>query len=188
MVGVDLKPQDAYPFKFYQADAMEMLGDSTFLQRFDFIHASPPCQRYSRMTWRWPDRVKSHPDLIEPVREALIDTGIPWTMENVEYAPLLEPLRLCGSMFGLEVRRHRFFESSFPMVQPACAHHLQDHVIRVYGSTGGSSKRDKVQFGTVDDWRRAMDIDWMTSKELKEAIPPAYSEHIMQAWLVDQAW
>ena len=174
VVGVDINPQPHYPFEFHQADALEF-----DLSGFDAIHASPPCQRYSAMTRRHVGRSESHPDLVAPMRERLIANGAPWVIENVEGSPLIDPVTLCGSMFGLGVRRHRLFESSSPLADPPpCDHAGQGRVVGVYGNPGGSSKRDGISFGGVDTWREAMGIDWMTGRELRESIPPACTEWI----------
>ncbi len=178
VTGVDIEPQKNYPFEFVQADALEYLRDHWL--EFDVIHASPPCQRNSTMTkGLWKDRLDSHPELIAPVREILVKTGKPYIIENVPGAPLINATVLCGSMFeGLQVRRHRLFETSFMVIAPACNHSVQSHVVAVYGHSGGSSKRDGLKFGGVDTWKTAMQIDWMTGAELAEAIPPAYTEYI----------
>ena len=83
-------------------------------------------------------------------------------------------------MFGLKVRKHRLFETSFMVIAPSCNHKEQGRVVAVYGHSGGSSKRDGFKFGGVDTWKEAMKIDWMTRDELAEAIPPAYTEYISQ--------
>jgi DNA (cytosine-5)-methyltransferase 1 len=187
VVGVDLHPQPRYPFMFVQSDAVTALvsllhGGSVggyTLSDFDAIHASPPCQRNSTMTkGLWKDRLKDHPDLITPIRPLLKRTGKPYIIENVPGAPLHNPVILCGSMFGLKVRKHRLFECSFPVMTPPCNHKAQGRVVAVYGHSGGSSKRDGLTFGGVTTWRDAMQIDWMTGAELAEAIPPAYTEHV----------
>ena len=117
VVGVDLKPQPRYPFEFHQADAM------TFpFTGFDAIHASPPCQGYSIMRnlpWL---RDKDYPLLIEPTRERLIASGLPWVIENVMGAQRKANMQagfLCGQMFGIPVLRHRLFQTSFFWLQPA---------------------------------------------------------------------
>jgi DNA (cytosine-5)-methyltransferase 1 len=179
VVGVDIKPQKNYPFEFHQGDALTYP-----LQGFDAYHASPPCQRHSAMTKRWgPRQVAGHPDLIERTRARIQRTYKPFDIENVPGAPLLAPIMLCGSMFGLrsgiyELRRHRLFETSFDLsfTPAACCH--QGLALPVYGHAGGRSKRDGLQFPGTDAWREGMGIDWMTGNELAQAIPPAYTEYI----------
>ena len=175
VVGVDHKPQPNYPFEFILADAM------TFpLEGFGVIHASPPCQRYSRRTFN----KEQHPDLIVPLRDRL--QGQVWVIENVPGAPLHEPVQLCGSSFGLRVRRHRLFESSPKLTfAPPCSHDWQDidpifdrydhyhwyksGIVAVFGSGGWKGNAH---------WPSAMGIDWMRPSEIIEAIPPAYTEYI----------
>jgi DNA (cytosine-5)-methyltransferase 1 len=181
VVGVDIKPQPRYPFEFHQADALALMRGWALSLRpcFQAIHASPPCQRYSRQTAQHRSRATDHPDLVEPTRKLLEATGLPWVIENVEGAPLENSVTLCGSMFGLGVRRHRLFEANFPITQPECDHPGQGPIVTVTGNPGGSSKRDgSRRFGNTASWRMAMVIDWMTGKELAQAIPPAYTEHI----------
>lgn len=188
VVGVDIQPQPRYPFRFIQADALQFLStlilrgwDDIRLPDVHAFHASPPCQKNSTMTkGLWKDRLDSHPELIAPTRELLKLTGKPYSIENVPTAPLINPIVLCGSMFGIGVRRHRLFETSFPIIAPSCDHKSQGSVVAVYGHSGGSSKRDGLKFGGVDTWRDAMQIDWMTGAELAEAIPPAYTKYISQ--------
>jgi len=186
VIGVDIEPQPNYPFRFIQADAIKFMEaflyygwEALFDKKIDAIHASPPCQKNSTMTkGLWKDRLDSYPELIAPTRELLKQTGLPYIIENVPTAPLENPTVLCGSMFGLGVRRHRLFETSFPIIAPLCNHKAQGQVVAVYGHSGGSSKRDGLRFGGVDTWKKAMGIDWMTGNELSQAIPPAYTEYI----------
>lgn len=176
VVGVDIEPQPHYPFEFHQADALEYIAEHG--HEFDAIHASPPCQRYSSMTKRW-GRSESHPDLIAATRNLLIETGKPYIIENVVGAPLIQPILLCGSMFpSLQVRRHRLFELSFYILTMSCDHESQGEIVGVYGHSGGRSTRDNIKFHSVDDWRLAMGISWMTGRELAESIPPAYTQFI----------
>lgn len=179
VVGVDIKPQPHYPFEFIQADALVFVESQA--RNFDAIHASPPCQAYSSKT-----KTKSrHPDLIGPTRRALRNTTKAYAIENVYNAPLIFPVMLCGSSFGLRVRRHRLFECSWFPVAPDCDHawqdadkcfKLYDHgkwfqsgIVHVFGTGGGKGK---------NHWREAMGIDWMSDPEIVEAIPPAYTEYI----------
>ena len=177
IIGVDNKPQNNYPFEFVLADAM------TFpLEGFDLIHASPPCQKYVNLS------KGEHPDLIAPVRARLLASGTPYIIENVVGAPLRDPIMLCGSMFGLGVRRHRLFESNLFMLAPRCAHKLQPEIHAYYGKKGWlvwtpaganvqKTGRRPLLRGSVAQAPRDMGIDWMTTwDELREAVPPAYTE------------
>lgn len=191
VVGVDIEPQPNYPFEFVQMDALEVLGE--FVQFFgdghcgdhyDAIHASPPCQAYAGLS----TKDGRHPDLIEPVRELLDETGLPYVIENIEGAPLNNPVRLCGSHFGLGVRRHRLFETNFPLLVQTCQHAAQGEIRGYYGRNYGPNlvSKDAIQRkgrkplyrGTVEQGKEDMGIDWMTWDELREAIPPAYTEFI----------
>lgn len=131
------------------------------------------------MTARW-NRQGNHEEQITPTRAYLKEISVPYAIENVPQAPLLSPVTLCGSMFGLQVRRHRNFECSFPILAPGCRHELQPEVIGVYGHAGGTSKRDGLTFKGTTAWKEAMGIDWMTGNELAQAIPPAYSQYIAE--------
>ena len=163
VVGIDLNPQPNYPFVFMQADALTALTDRSFTSRFDAIHASPPCQRFSVAT-PWRGDPMAHPDLVDVTRDALQLIGLPYVMENVPGAPLRKDLMLCGSMFGLAVRRHRIFESSVTLARPTmpCWHH---------GLLPFMHKGERA-------YADAMGCMWMSSKEGRQAIPPAYTEHI----------
>jgi DNA (cytosine-5)-methyltransferase 1 len=178
--------QPHYPFDFVQCDWLEALRLLLKMwERTDpkdlFVWASPPCQRYSTMTKKW-GRSENHPDLVGVVRDELKTLEVPYCIENVPNAPLCDPVTLCGSMFGLKLRRHRNFEMSFDIgLTPPCDHSYP--VVGVYGHAGGSSKRDGLKFSGTDSWREAMEIEWMTGNELAEAIPPAYSEFIGRQYL-----
>ena len=137
IVGIDIAPQPNYPFKFIQADALKPPVD---LAAFDLIHASPPCQRFTSLNQMW--NSKDHADLLTPTLTWLQSQPVPWVIENVERSPLPSPTRLCGSMFQLgtdlaELRRHRLFETSFPMMSPPCVHGRKQRVI---GSMVGTER------------------------------------------------
>ena len=191
VVGVDIEHHDYRPGEFYQLDAVEaldmLLADGMFDGiRIDAVHASPPCQRWSTATAD-PER---HPDLITPVRERLIAWGGPWVIENVPQAPLIDPVRLCGSSFfyegtRLKVRRHRHFESNLPIKGKRCEHAAQGTPVGVYGDhpdtreyfrPDGSRRGAKAT--SLEEGRRAMGVDWMSWLDLKESIPPRFSQHI----------
>ena len=178
VVGVDNRPQPNYPFAFRRADALAVL-EAEVVYGIDAIHASPPCQSYSRM------HGSRGPDLISQTRELLEDIGLPYVIENVEGAPLRDPILLCGSMFDLDVKRHRLFEAIWPLRDHPwpCRHGIwsprfdvQDHgkhyksrTVPVFGTGGGKA---------AEHWAEAMGIDWMTRDELSQAVPPAYTEFI----------
>jgi DNA (cytosine-5)-methyltransferase 1 len=172
VVGVDINPQPHYPFEFHQADAMTYPLDG-----FDAIHASPPCQAYIRSGTVAKDG--RHPRLLPPTRERLIEAGIPWVIENVPGAPMRADVQLCGSIFGLAVRRHRWFESSESLSPWVLACNHSEPVAGVYGHPHGASGANAGMLpGDLATWSRAMGIDWMTTAELADAIPPAYTEWI----------
>jgi DNA (cytosine-5)-methyltransferase 1 len=189
VVGVDLERQPRYPFDFVQADAFEFMrdhGDS----RFDVIHASPPCQAFTKAQVI---RGRDHADLLTPMRRLLvvwawyhdIDTLQPplWVIENVPRAPMRADALLCGSMFGLETKRHRLFESNAQLAEPPPHNHVWPRYgkpVGVYGHTGTKSTGNTSgNHGfLLDDWKYAMNIDWMSRDELAQAIPPAYTEWV----------
>jgi DNA (cytosine-5)-methyltransferase 1 len=183
VVGVDIDPQPHYPLRFIQADALELAPE--FIATFDAIHASPPCQSYSDLAKR-NGNAHERPRLVEPVREMLILSGLPYIIENVEGAPLLNPVVLCGTMFkGLRVIRHRLFEANFQIFTPPHGKHPICHTFdkrkAQYGKTDEMLDFVSVNGGgncTVAAARDAMGIDWMTKNELNEAIPPTYTRFI----------
>jgi DNA (cytosine-5)-methyltransferase 1 len=181
VTGVDLAPMPHYcGDEFIQGDAL------TFpLDGFDAIHASPPCQAH--VQWQGINRKKwgsvpDHPDLIAPIRGRLAAVGVPYVIENVVGAPLHNSVLLCGSMFGLGVRRHRLFESNIAMLRPNCQHTGDE--IAVYGKLDGRriwTRQDGNEVRaarTLEQAQAAMGIGWMTWDELREAIPAAYTEFI----------
>src|SRR3972149_4281602 len=177
VVGVDINPQPNYPFEFVQGDALEYL--LLHGRRFDVIHASPPCQAYSEATPI--EQRASHPDLIDPVRNALLETGKPYIIENVENArgKLRNPMMLCGTMFGLKVWRHRYFEiCPILAMSPATCQHIGRPVVINPGSNARRGRNDQRRRHHIVEYREAMQISWMTSTEIIEAIPPIYTKYI----------
>lgn len=176
--GVDKNPQPRYPFEHHVADAIAFVLEHG--HEFDAIHASPPCQTFTAYKRRGGGVGESYENLIPQTREALERTGRPYIIENVESArdELVNPVRLCGSSFGLDVRRHRLFESNIPLVAPPCDHSWQTP--RFTPASNRVNLRRTVEVGVwripLDVQRKAMGIDWMELRELSEAIPPAYTE------------
>lgn len=192
VVGVDINPQPNYPFEFCQEDAMAIL-ENGWDQLWGYgmfhpsaIHASPPCQGYTQLAAvnAKLGRKQRHEKLIAETRALLSMSDLPYVIENVVGAPLMNPVRVCGTSFGLPVRRHRLFESNTSLVGRSCEHHRFTEprywtgwrpngekrlstVVQVYGNAGGKH-----------EWPAAMGIDWMTYDEIAEAVPPAYTEWI----------
>ncbi|UGQ10036.1 DNA methylase [Yinghuangia sp. ASG 101] len=185
VTGVDIAPQPNYcGDAFVQADAIEYAA--AYAHRFDFVHASPPCQDACALT-KGTNKGRTYPRLIAPTRDVLTAAGVPFVIENVAGAELRKDMRLCGEMFGLAVIRHRFFEvHRLTVPQPAHRPHrgrvagmrhgewFEGPYFAVYGDGGGK--------GTVAQWQQAMGIGWTdVRRELAEAIPPAYTHHIGRA-------
>ena len=168
VIGVDIRPQPHYPFEFFQADALAFPLDG-----YDAIHASPPCQKYSIMN-NIHKAQNRHPDYIADIRERLLKISKPYIIENVWKSPLKTHLMLCGTMFGLKIICHRYFECSFPTpILTTCCNH-QD----IFDPWHGDGR-------TANKFREAMGIDWMPmgggrhrEGTIGEAIPPPYTEWI----------
>lgn len=182
--GVDHRPQPNYfyPLCFSEEDALEV----TFPSYVRFVWASPPCQKFSAYRRKGHGVGDDYPDLIDAVRRKLLDWGGPFVIENVPGAPLRKDLMLCGSMFGLDVRRHRWFEiHGFDVPQPECRHDLQTP--RFPPATNRTNLRKTVEIGVwripLQVQRDAMGIPWMSLKELSQAVPPAYARHIGEAFM-----
>lgn len=191
VVGVDIVDRQNYPYKFIKEDALEVLKDIEFVNQFDVIHASPPCQCYSRLKYLSGNVEKweaEHVDLVAPTRELLQKTGKPYVIENVEGAPLINPIKLCGSQFSnMYTQRPRLFESNIPLRQPdvpVVIHKTlklgqgpaEDGYITVAGKKppiGMNEVQAKLYYGFA-----LGGIDWMSLEELTQAIPPVYTEFL----------
>jgi DNA (cytosine-5)-methyltransferase 1 len=181
--GIDIHPQKNYPFDFIQADALEYLAE--YGHEYDFIHASPPCQAHSTMN---NIHKKAYADFIPQTRSLLQQLGIPYVIENVVNAPLKSSLCLCGTMFRLNIVRHRIFEFGFdfyPDSLPVCCH--QKKVVN-HGRPPSQNEYHGVtgHFADFAGAKVAMGIDWMNRAELAQAIPPAYTQYIGAEWLKSQ--
>lgn len=197
IVGVDIEPQPNYPHAFIQGDAM------TFpLDGFDIIHASPPCQDHSKVAGR-ARKVAAFGTkwMLEATVERLGRCSVPWFVENVEGtqrrmdgAP--HRFMLCGSMFGLDVRRHRWFASNVDIAQPACNHAAQTPRFRSLNIKNARAGKLASVVGVHGNCNyagefevrcRAMGVDWMSNAELVQSIPPAYTEWIAHQLMKGEA-
>lgn len=196
--GVELDRNRAryYPGPVHVTDALEYVREHA--HEYDAIHASPPCQWYTRGNAPRRGRATRWARTIPPVREALEATGRPYVIENVKDAgwDLLEPVTLCGCMFDLStidtdgvrihLQRPRLFETSWGMTAPrACDHSAHEWVAGAYGG----ARRDKYEAkyvrrgGYVPPDKAVVSAllgveHHMTWNGLYECLPPAYTEHI----------
>ena len=173
VVGVDIDPQPRYPFEFHQADAIEYARAHG--KEFDAIHASPPCQAHTNAQKIMGN---DHPDLIEPTRELLLVLGKPFVIENVPLAPLIDPVELCGAMFGLETYRHRLFETNWELTAPEHPAHVARTTKMGRPPKPGEYMHVVGNFSGVDRGREVMGMPWANRDGLREAIPPTYTQHI----------
>lgn len=201
VVGVDVKPQPRYPFRFVQADALSLVRDrlarcwhtpgpgSICLGHFDAIHASPPCLDHTQLSAMTGGDGSGW--MLAATRTMLDAAGIPWVIENVPGAPMHHGLRLCGTEFGLRaidhdgtvvaLRRHRYFESNVLLMGAGgCQHEPGIRWAGVYGGNNNGPKRGRKcgYVPRIDIRRQLMGIDWMIRREINLAIPPAYTEHL----------
>jgi DNA (cytosine-5)-methyltransferase 1 len=176
--GWDIKQGVSYPFARHIGDAL-----NADLSSFDFVWASPPCQAHSALRHLYPE--KDYECFIDRTRDKLKAWGGLYIIENVPGAPLINPVQLCGSAFGLRVRRHRLFESNAEIVGVECDHAAQGRPIDVSGTGGRRINRRVNDHGgntnkprNIQEAQDAMGINWMCREELAQAIPPAYSEFL----------
>lgn len=206
VIGVDHVPQPHYPFPFLRADALTALsallagkplfftyqrtGSTAPYQLKDVaaVHASCPCQFATVYRNNKAHVKQDHPNLIPPTRELLRKAGLPYVIENVygARAHLEDPVMLCGTSFGIPVRRHRMFESNVTILPVPCAH--ERFTQRRY--PGSSNRPNGRTVCNVGEWRvplkdqqEATGISWMTVNELAQAIPPCMTEHAGKALL-----
>jgi DNA (cytosine-5)-methyltransferase 1 len=187
VISVDREPQPNQPFPFIQADLRD-LDPEWIAANFDAVVGSPPCWSHSDLKHR---TGREYEDFIPETRELFKATGLPYVIENVEGAPLIDPLVLCGTQFpGLRVSRHRLFESSTPLKAPM-PHPKGKHPLHF------THDKRKKHYGKLNEWTAFVQVTgggnctkaaaedamgipsgWMSKEELNQAIPPRYTEWI----------
>ena len=179
VVGVDIKPQPRYPFAFIQTDALEYVKEHG--PKYDAIHASPPCQAFSKAFSQLLGKRKEHPDLLTPTRALLLQIDSPFVIENVPGAPMSNYIKLNGTMFGLKTKKERWFELhgfEIWMTPTSWQTHGMLKSGRLVGIVQHSYYSDEIR-PTASALADAYGIDWGLSRyELRQAIPPAYTEFI----------
>ena len=188
VIGVDIEPQPNSPFEFVRGDVRDLAVGSwvvagRHIGRYDAIHASPPCQHFTKYRNVHKDITERYANLIVPTQRLLERSRLPYVIENVPKAPIRPDLVLCGSMFGLDVRRHRWFElGGWDALAPGGCNH-KGWRRRFKSSSDRPNLRYTIEVGAWDEplerQKQAMGVDWdITVRELSEAIPPAYTEWI----------
>ena len=191
--GIDINVQPEYPFPYHCENAIKLSVE--YIKNFDLIWASPPCQAYTKAAHRWRQEGRNYPDLVGKTRELLTAAGVPFVIENTQSAPIRHDLMLCGTMFNLNVLRHRFFEiEGFKVPQPIHEKHkgtVKNGDFTTVAGHGGNDnmhnycKLNKmVGASKLQVWQHAMGIDWVTDmKSLAQCVPPAYSEYIGKSFI-----
>jgi len=176
VTGVDIVSQPKHRGKLIQADAIEYLMSS--FEEYDVIHASPPCQKYSLASMQFRKFGKEYVDLIEATREVLIKTGKPYVIENVPGSPLINPIQLCGSMFGLRTYRHRLFESNIPLKAPEHHKHIAPNAKMGRKPKDSEFIQYVGHFSGVKLVQEMTGLHWLGQLELAQSIPPQYTKYI----------
>jgi DNA (cytosine-5)-methyltransferase 1 len=176
VTGIDIHEQKRYRGRFIKSDAIEYL--KAHWREYDAVHASPPCQAYSMASMQFRVAGKEYVDLIAPTRKALIETGLPYIIENVPGSPLINPIELCGAMFGLRTYRHRLFESNFEIQVPEHPKHIAKNA-----KMGRRAKPEEFiqyvgHFPDVKIVQSVTGLTWLSGVELSQSIPPQYTKFI----------
>lgn len=176
VTGVDNSPQPKYKGKFIQGDAIEFIR--RYSQQFDVIHASPPCQQYTKSTTQFRKVGKRYDDLIELTRLELIRSGKLYIIENVPGSPLINPIELCGSMFGLRTYRHRLFESNMNLAVPGHPVHRAKNTKMGRKPQDGEFIQYVGHFSGVEMVQEMTGLHWLGQYELAQSIPPQYTKYL----------
>lgn len=176
VTGVDNENQPKHRGKFIQGDAIEFLKQNW--KHFDAIHASPPCQEYSLSSKQFRLKGRKYIELIEATRVEVLKTGLPYVMENVPDAPLINPIILCGAMFNMKTYRHRAFESNFKIVVPEHPEHTAPNAKMGRKPREGEFIQYVGHFSGVKKVQEMTGLHWLGQYELAQSIPPQYTEFI----------
>lgn len=186
VICTDIEKQPRCPFPFVRMAALDAIAK--YGHMVQLIAGGPVCKAYSKTA-----RIHAagHPEQIPETRAAMVATGKPYVIENVEDAgpELIDPVMLCGQTFGLRTYRHRLFESNIPLKRPApptpqvapeaCGFdHLSPLAKMGRPIKDGEFYHAVGNFSGVELVRRDMGVPWMSREGINQCIPPAYSEYI----------
>jgi len=178
IVGVDINPQmrSRYSFDFIEGDALAL--DYEFLSQFDFIHASPPCQAYSKAT---PESCRpNHMRLIAATHLMLFASNKPYLIENVEGSgrELRPNIVLNGNAVGLPIDRRRYFHAS-TLKKPI------RKIMRNHETQNLHEQANRAEFieGMGLGMINPNALKKLTVEGMKQGIPPAMTKQI-STWLL----
>ncbi len=168
VIGVDNEPQPDYPGEFILADALK----PPLRPIADLVWASPNCEGYSPLHYSLPHIARARDvNLFRPLCQAL---GKHYVIENANTCPdLIDPVKLCGFMFGRPFIRHRKFEASFLIPQPKHVTHRGKWI-----QTTAHGKHTHKEFS------EAMGLNNMANESLGKAVPSVYTQFILTWFLV----
>lgn len=188
--------------EFVLGDAISYLDQALCENRFDYIHASPPCKAFTSLRGFSSKANQQDWQLIE-VQRMLRASTVPYDLENVPGAPIRRDVVLRGYQFGLPTIRKRIFEIGNWWFMP----HLPTTKIGTqrggdFLSVAGKGGYNRINpnsafqgFNGAPTWTTgsvkrdrqiAMGIDWMTTEQMAQAIPPAFAEYIFTHFLRQQ--
>lgn len=181
-VGIDPEPN---PFStVIQADAC----DPPLSGGFDLAVAHPECQRFSRATAGGGSDPEDHPNQIPDAREACQRLADHYIVENVPQAPLHDPVKFTGGMFGMAIHYPRAFETSFYIPQPTRTTRFRPD----RGPLAEQGKDGHAWVGTNEGWRLAKgySYDWPARGLKRHAVSAPYLRRLLYWWLaaVDDDW
>lgn len=194
-VDIDRQPRNCADV-FEQRDALSFTPEE-LRERFDALHASPPCQGLTEMNndkSRWIN-------LIPATRALFKASGLPYTIENVRAARqhLNDPVSLFGTMFDLhmvtstgqrfDLSRERLFETNWPLAQPwnpgaafpianVFGGHLRARGKAYRTGKGTGRTRDFIGEDKPALARALMGMPWASMVGMSEAVPPAFTHFI----------
>ena len=198
VVGFDIVEQPDYPGEFVLGDALAL--DANYVEGFDLVWASPPCQAFSTATrymaniaGRKSRGLDAYPDLLPATRSLLAGAKMS-VIENVPQAPMRADLTLTLWDFRnpAPVERKRIFETSFPLLRPVKARKPPGFA-QIISLTGNSQlpdfNRRRKEMGlkspTVEEVGEALGVFHVITggktarrRALNQMIPPEYSEFI----------
>lgn len=178
VVGVDIKRQPHYPFPMAVSDAMTFPIASSV----DMVHASPPCQDHSVMAHFQNVGNNGTGWMLQATIDRLEAWGGPYVVENVPGARFDWNLQLCGATFNLEVLRHRLFRTRPWILGPMCSHERggtkTGQYVAFRHSRNQAPGRRIPPRRSEREFHAAMGLSWMNQREVRDAVPPVYTEWI----------